>query len=147
MAEVASINASTRGLVFLLAAALLAPLIIAATLTPDPRGLGTHQQLGLPVCSWPAALGIPCPSCGMTTAFAFVARADFISAFVAQPMGALLAIAAAIGCVIALGISFTGYQFQRLFDPLLNKWWFSGAIVLFFAAWFWKFIFMPGEMQ
>ena len=83
----------------------------------------------------------------MTTAFAYAARADFISAFVAQPMGALLAIAAAIGCVIALGISFTGYQFQRLFDPLLNKWWFSAAILLFFAAWFWKFTFMPGEMK
>ena len=147
MAEVASINASTRGLVLLLAAALLAPLIVAATLTPDPRGLGTHQQLGLPVCSWPAALGIPCPSCGMTTAFAYAARADFTAAFVAQPMGALLAIAAAIGCVVSLGVSITGYQFQRLFDPLLNKWWFSGAIVLFFAAWFCKFICMRGGTQ
>jgi len=83
----------------------------------------------------------------MTTAFAYAARADFISAFVAQPMGALLAIAAAIGCVVCLGVSITGYQFQRLFDPLLNKWCFSGAIVLFFAAWFCKFICMRGGTQ
>ncbi|MSR34416.1 MAG: DUF2752 domain-containing protein [Phycisphaerales bacterium] len=144
MSEVASINSSTRGLVLLLAAALLTPLIVAATLTPDPRGLGTHQQLGLPVCTWPAALGIPCPSCGMTTAFAYAARADLSRAFVTQPMGALLAIAAAIGCVVSLGVSLTGYQFQRLFDPILNKWCLSAAVLLFFVAWFWKFSCMRG---
>ena len=144
MSEVASINASTRGLVFILAAALLAPLIVAATLTPDPRGLGTHQQLGLPVCSWPAALGIPCPSCGMTTAFAYASRANFTAALITQPMGALLAIAAAVGCVIALGVSLTGYQFQRLFDPLLNKWGVGAALLVFFAAWLWKFACMRG---
>ena len=75
----------------------------------------------------------------MTTAFAYAARANFTDAFVAQPMGALLAITAAIGCVLALGVSLTGYQFQRLLDPLMNKWCFSAAIILFFAAWLWKF--------
>ena len=144
MSEVSTINPTTRGLVLLLAGALLAPLVIAATLTPDARGIGTHEQIGLPMCSWPAALGIPCPSCGMTTAFAYVARVQFMQAFSTQFMGALLAIACAVGCVVALGVSLTGYQLQRLFDPLLNRWGFTAVVSLFLGAWFWKLVCMQG---
>ncbi|MCE9620329.1 MAG: DUF2752 domain-containing protein [Planctomycetes bacterium] len=144
MAEATTINASTRGWILLLAAALLTPLVVAARLVPDARGMGTHQQLGLPVCTWPMALGIPCPSCGMTTAFAHAARAEFGQAFSAQLMGAVLAFAASIGCLIALGVALTGYQFQRLFDPLLNRWGFIALVALFLAAWFWKLAGMKG---
>lgn len=74
----------------------------------------------------------------MTTAFAYVVRAEFAAGFRAQPLGALLAIAAAVGCVVALGVSLTGYQFQRLFDPFLNKWGLGAGVMFFFAAWLWK---------
>ncbi|NBO19844.1 MAG: DUF2752 domain-containing protein, partial [Proteobacteria bacterium] len=38
-------------------------------LTPDARGLGTHEQLGLPPCGFYLWYGLPCPSCGMTTSW------------------------------------------------------------------------------
>ena len=47
-----------------LTAGLVAVLSIAAWLAPDPSGLGTHQQLGLPACTSVAILGIRCPACG-----------------------------------------------------------------------------------
>lgn len=76
-------------------------LVVAATLAPDPAGLGTHRQLGLPPCSMVVMSGYPCPTCGMTTAFAHTARGQLLSALRVQPAGALLAMlvaAWAVGC-------------------------------------------------
>lgn len=70
----------------------LALLATAASLTPSPTGVGTHVALGLPPCPLLALAGVPCPVCGMTTAFALVVRGDVAAAFVAQPFGALVAL-------------------------------------------------------
>ena len=43
--------------VLLLALGLLAPLGVAAMLRPDGRGFGTHQQLGLPPCTFRVLFG------------------------------------------------------------------------------------------
>jgi len=75
---------------------LLALLATAAWLTPSPRGLGTHQQLGLPPCTIVAWFGIRCPSCGMTTAWAHLLRGQVVSALRANAGGAMLALAAAV---------------------------------------------------
>ena len=91
---------ATRGeriVAALVAAGILTVLIVAAGLRADPRGMGTHKQLGLPTCGWVAAAGVPCPTCGMTTAFAAVATGHPVVGVVAQPMGALLALAGAAG--------------------------------------------------
>lgn len=69
---------------------LLAPLIVAAILTPNPEGRGTHQQLGLPPCSMVVLFGRPCPTCGMTTAWANVVRGKWRDALQANLGGTLL---------------------------------------------------------
>jgi hypothetical protein len=74
-----------------LAVGLAAPLVIATRLDPDPRGYGTHEQLGLPRCGFFAATGRPCPSCGMTTAFAWSVRGHWGRAWGANPAGSVLA--------------------------------------------------------
>jgi hypothetical protein len=73
---------------------LVAPTLlgIGASLTPNPTGVGTHQQLGLPPCSFLKITGILCPQCGLTTSFALLARGQLNAAFSANPAGPALAI-------------------------------------------------------
>jgi Protein of unknown function (DUF2752) len=75
---------------------LVTLLVTAACLTPNPHGMGTHRQLGLPPCTIVQWFGIRCPSCGMTTSWAHLLRGDAVSAFRANAGGALLAAGAMI---------------------------------------------------
>ncbi|MBN2295876.1 MAG: DUF2752 domain-containing protein [Pirellulales bacterium] len=72
--------------------AMLCPLAIAFLLVPDSRGHGTHEQLGLPPCTMVVLFGIRCPTCGSTTAFAYLARGQLIKAFGANVSATLLAL-------------------------------------------------------
>lgn len=78
-------------------------LVVGAVLVPDGRGVGTHEQLGLPPCTTYRLFGIPCPFCGMTTAFAHMAHGHPYEAFQTQPAGAL-AFFGAIGFAVFNGI-------------------------------------------
>lgn len=81
----------TRALLAAFALGLIAVLVVARGLKPDPKGFGTHTQLGLGPCAFREATGKPCPSCGMTTSFAWAARGDLVRAWGANPAGSLLA--------------------------------------------------------
>lgn len=94
---------------------LLALLITAASLKPDPRGYGTHEGLGLPPCTFQQLFGIRCPSCGMTTSWAYMMRGHVIRSFQANAGGALLCLAAVIGAPWAIGSGITG---RRLGPPV-----------------------------
>ena len=76
-------------------AVLLILLGVSARLSPNPTGLGTHHQLGLPQCTVRMLFGIRCPSCGMTTSWAHMVRGQVLSSVKANSGGALLAIIAA----------------------------------------------------
>ncbi len=76
------------------ALAVLALLVTARWLEPAQNGYGTHQQLGLPVCTWRALWGIPCPACGMTTSWSLMMRGQWQAAMEANLGGSLLAIIA-----------------------------------------------------
>lgn len=67
-------------------------LCVAGNLNPDQRGLGTHQQLGLPPCSLRFLVGIRCPACGMTTSWSYFARGNWIASARTNLGGFLLAI-------------------------------------------------------
>ena len=67
-------------------------LATARTLDPDPRGFGTHEQLGLTPCLFQETTGLACPACGSTTAWAYVARGQLSSAATANLGGTLLAL-------------------------------------------------------
>ena len=71
-------------------AASTAVLVIAFRLEPDPRGVGTHEQLGIPACGFLRDHGVPCISCGMTTAFAAMAHLRPGLAIRSNPFGVLL---------------------------------------------------------
>jgi uncharacterized protein DUF2752 len=87
---------------------LLAALLLASQLQPDPRGWGTHEQLGLPPCSFLAVVGKRCPACGMTTSWAFVTHGRLADALRAHASGTLLAAAAMATSAVALGVAVRG---------------------------------------
>lgn len=86
-----------------LAALLL--LAVAACLSPAPEGHGTHRQLGLPPCTVLVLFGIPCPSCGMTTAWTHFAHGDLAAAARANFTGLLLATTALLYAPWALYVA------------------------------------------
>ncbi len=75
---------------------LLAPFVVVGRLAPSRQGYGTHQQLGLPPCTFRALFRRPCPSCGATTAWASFVRGD-LSGAVRAHASATLAAALAVG--------------------------------------------------
>jgi len=70
--------------------------------------MGTHQQLGLPPCTFVAWLGIRCPSCGMTTSWSHMLRGNVLGAMQANAGGALLALTAATCGPWLLGTGLVG---------------------------------------
>ena len=123
----------------LIAAGGAAPLVIASMLTPAAQGMGTHTSMGLPACGFATMANIPCPTCGMTTAFTWAARGDMLSSFIAQPLGMVLALAAAMTVVAGLWASVTGAAIQRplgaVFLRPLVGW---SLLLLLLVAWGWK---------
>ncbi|MCG3136673.1 MAG: hypothetical protein HJJLKODD_00508 [Phycisphaerae bacterium] len=108
---------------------------VAGYLNPRPEGLGTHEQLGLPPCSMVIYWGIPCPTCGMTTAFAYTVRGQWVSAFMAQPCGWLLCVAVMMGVVLAMLALFTGVYWRINWYRLAPLRVALVVIVLLLGAW------------
>ncbi len=125
------------GAVALASASLLG---LAAWLEPATARLGTHSQLSLPPCGWILTMDLPCPTCGMTTAFASAADGNLVGAFTVQPMGAALAIGAAMALITGAWTAATGSRVAWLFGRLLTRRtaWLLG--VAFGAAWVYKIV-------
>jgi hypothetical protein len=93
-------------------AVALSVLVTARWLEPDPTGVGTHVQLGLPPCAFLYFTKLPCPTCGLTTSFAHMARLQVTQAFQAHwlgpPLFALTAVTVALcawGCAAGMTIA------------------------------------------
>ena len=115
-----------------------AVLGLAAWLTPSPTGIGTHQQLHMPQCGWIALADIPCPTCGMTTAFAHAAHGHLWSSFLAQPLGCALAVSTAMAFLVSTYVTATGSRLGSAFKRLWGRrsGWLLAAVVL--VAWGYK---------
>lgn len=75
---------------------LIGGFTLASALEPNPRGYGTHQNLGLPPCTFRTLFKIPCPGCGMTTSFSYLMRGQIVPALRANAGGVLLAVVCAV---------------------------------------------------
>ncbi len=122
----------------LIAVVALSVLITAAWLRPDPRGLETHTQLGLWPCGWFLATGYPCPTCGMTTAFAAAAHLHPLQSLRVQPFGAVLALGTAVAFWGGLHVALLGSRLAAIGGKLLRPRNISIAAVCFAAAWLYK---------
>jgi hypothetical protein len=123
--------------IILIAAAMVVLLLM---LQPDPRGVGTHEQLGMAPCGWAQGPeGIPCPTCGVTTAACQLVHLHPIEAVITQPFGAALALA---GLLLA-GAAVFCLARQKSFLDLIT-WLPYGTIVVGFtvlllASWLYKY--------
>jgi hypothetical protein len=79
-----------------LASLLAGLLFLASMVRPDPRGYGTHEQLGLTPCAFRALLNIPCPTCGGTTSFAHFIRGQWRSSFHANAAAFVFALVSSL---------------------------------------------------
>ena len=104
----ATLSRRDRLLLAMAAVALLGLLTVAALLEPSPYHRGTHQQLGFPPCTFWVLFGRPCPTCGMTTAWAYLVRGQWISAFRANVGGTLLGMLAIVAVPWLLGSAHRG---------------------------------------
>ncbi len=121
-------------------AGAVALLVTAAFLDPGDRTIGTHEQLGLGACGFYVVTGIPCPTCGMTTAYAYTVRGRLLRALWAQPAGLVLAIATAATGIAAAVAVVTGRRpsvnWYRV-NPLRCIW---AATLVLVLAWIFKVI-------
>lgn len=118
----------------------LAILGLAAWLTPDPRGYGTHEQFGFGKCGMLITTGLPCPTCGMTTAFAYVVRGRLIRAFLAQPAGLVMALATVACALGAVWVLVTG-RTPPVRVPMITPYrLFFGLLVLLLGSWVFKIV-------
>ena len=119
----------------------LGVLVLAASLPPSRSGMGTHREsLGLPPCNFLQRTGLPCPSCGMTTSWAWASKGHFAAAFYVQPMGAALALMAAACVWGGLYIAFTGRPAHRLLRMLPTRYTLLPLLLLAVLAWGWKIL-------
>lgn len=129
-----------------IAVAAGAILLLAASITPSPEGVGTHRELGLPPCGFLLMTQMPCPTCGMTTAFAHTVRGEIVAAGRAQVAGLVAALVVVIVLLVSLGVVVTGRV------PVLNwyrippMWCVGGGLVLFVAAWAVKMLLTLGAL-
>ncbi len=81
---------------------------IALYLEPSQKGLGTHQQLGLPPCTLYHLTGRPCPSCGLTTSVSALFHGNLPLAWRANPLGFLI-----VAIVLGVGLNSLQALFTR----------------------------------
>ncbi len=126
---------------------LLGPLLaimgvwaLALWLAPDPRGYGTHEQMGLLPCMTKQLFGLPCMFCGMTTAVTLVAQGDLADGFQAQPAAALGALfAIPLGAVSAAAAAWGRWPEWLFRSPLNRIIWYIVGVVLG-IAWLYKLL-------
>lgn len=116
----------------------LAVLVLASQLTPAAGGTGTHEQIGLNACQFHLRTGIPCPSCGMTTSFAYFAHGQLAASFYIQPMGMVLAVLTAVAFWAGLYIAITGRRAHRILRFVRGQVLLWTLVALAVAAWGWK---------
>jgi len=137
--EISKIDARANRLVAgVIALVSSAPLVFAALLTPSKAGMGTHMQLGLPDCGFKVVTGLPCATCGCTTAFAHAADGALLTSFLTQPFGAVLALTLAMLTLVSLWSLWSGMSLGPIGGVIASKRAMIGWAVLLLAAWAYK---------
>ena len=124
-------------------AAACSVLAVALWLKPAACGYGTHTQLGLPPCNFLLVTHLPCPSCGLTTSFAYAIRFEYWKAFAANPFG-LVAFFGTVSLIpSAIFLLWRRMAFRRITESAHFTKVLYAATALYFLSW----IFKLGEIK
>lgn len=139
------LRAPGRLLALLISVTCLSVMVTAARLQPSPTGMGTHTQMGLEPCPFFRQTGLPCPSCGMTTSFAWFVRGNILASFYIQPMGAVLAVLTVVIFWGGIYAAATGRPVYQLVSIGPTRYYFPALFAWAIIAWAWKiFIHLHG---
>ena len=136
--EIRAIPRHQRVLLAVLGVVLAGLLVLARLLTPSPTDMGTHQELGLPPCSFRVLFGLPCPTCGMTTAWAHLVRGELLAAVRANCGGLLLGVLAALAVPWSLVSAGRGRWTGWTPHEATAGWTAAGLLILILLQWAWR---------
>jgi hypothetical protein len=125
-------------------ASVLMLVLLATWVHPDPRGFGTHEQLGLPACRMIEWTGIPCPGCGVTTSVALFAHGQWLASLHNQPLGFLLALAIPLYAAWAIAGQLMGRDLSRDAQILRANAFVIVLLALVAACWAYKIALVKG---
>ncbi|MCI0661033.1 MAG: DUF2752 domain-containing protein [Acidobacteria bacterium] len=117
-------------------------IAISRFLEPASRGVGTHEQLGLPSCAFLHFTGIPCPGCGLTTSFAHAARLHIYQAFVTQPFGLLLFVILTLSIPLSIILMLRRLNLSQILIPGMIRIITWSLVVFGLISWVYKIIVM-----
>lgn len=140
-AEHTEVSVGRNRLVALVVTGLcMSPLIVAAMLKPSAGGMGTHTQLGLPDCGFKLVTGLPCATCGCTTAFAHATNGSLLESFLTQPFGAVLALALAMTSLLGMWSVWTGQSLAPIGRAVTSRRSIMAWVALLLIAWGYKIL-------
>ncbi len=111
----------------------------AAMMSPSRAGFGTHQQLGMPPCSFLVKTGYPCPTCGLTTSLSAGVRGKILQSLGAHPFGLILLVSAGIFGAIGAVQAFSSRSVIRRLGP-----WTTWAVIMavgLLGGWAWNLLY------
>jgi len=117
---------------------VLGLLVLRLIATPDERGYGTHEQLGLPGCLMMDVTGVPCPGCGVTTAVTLFVHGRFVDSFLTQPFGVLVVGLIPISVAWSLWGHVRGLDLYTSLTGIRTKRWLVPGVIAMGAAWVYK---------
>lgn len=124
--------------------AATAVIVLGTWIQPDPRGYGTHEQLGMDPCRFLAWTRIPCPGCGVTTSVALTARGEFAAAFWNQPFGVIAAVLAPLAAIVSVVQHARGRDLGATLRAVRPGWWGLALALAAAGSWIWKIVAMRG---
>ena len=110
-----------------------AVLVVAKLLNPDPSGLGTHEHLFLLPCLFKILTGLPCPFCGMTTAFAYMADGAVHQALAVHILGPVAYLA--IGAILVAGLIGVARDRRPLPQWMFSQWAGRTMLLILLGGW------------
>jgi len=124
--------------------ALLGLAAIGLVLTPDPRGFGTHEQLGFQPCLPVRLWNVPCPGCGVTTAVALAFHGQPLASLSAQPFGLVTILTVAGFALFTLRLHLMRGDAYRALPGLPWRVLLPGGVLLLGGCWLYKLARMKG---